>query len=151
MCKKHGKCKFRFAFQLGKSLTVRIIRGYTGKNVVVTILDDGIQPNHPELAKNYVSLSDCCLPFDYRYLDLFLFLLASSVDMCRILLLATISTTMILIRLRKIMAITSMNAACPIKIDLLVLLRHGTRCAGEVAAEAYNGTFMGSCPFACLT
>ena len=33
-----------------------LYRGYTGKNVVVTILDDGIQPNHPELAKNYVSL-----------------------------------------------------------------------------------------------
>lgn len=29
--------------------------GYTGKGVVVTILDDGIQPNHPDLELNYVS------------------------------------------------------------------------------------------------
>ncbi|XP_028258510.1 proprotein convertase subtilisin/kexin type 6 isoform X2 [Parambassis ranga] len=28
-------------------------RGYTGKNVVVTILDDGIERNHPDLAQNY--------------------------------------------------------------------------------------------------
>ena len=28
-------------------------KGYTGKNVVVTILDDGIQVNHPDLAQNY--------------------------------------------------------------------------------------------------
>lgn len=30
-------------------------RGYTGKNVVVTILDDGIERNHPDLAPNYDS------------------------------------------------------------------------------------------------
>ena len=30
-------------------------RGYTGKNVVVTILDDGIERNHPDLVDNYVS------------------------------------------------------------------------------------------------
>lgn len=30
--------------------------GYTGKGVVVTILDDGIQPNHPDLELNYVSM-----------------------------------------------------------------------------------------------
>ncbi|XP_050443201.1 furin-like protease 2 isoform X2 [Adelges cooleyi] len=28
-------------------------KGYTGKNVVVSILDDGIQTNHPDLAHNY--------------------------------------------------------------------------------------------------
>ncbi|KAI1301502.1 Furin-like protease 2 [Halotydeus destructor] len=28
-------------------------RGYTGKGIVVTILDDGIQPNHPDLVANY--------------------------------------------------------------------------------------------------
>ncbi|VCW50110.1 unnamed protein product, partial [Gulo gulo] len=28
-------------------------KGYTGKNVVVTILDDGIERNHPDLAPNY--------------------------------------------------------------------------------------------------
>lgn len=30
-------------------------RGYTGKGVVVTILDDGIERNHPDLVQNYVS------------------------------------------------------------------------------------------------
>lgn len=32
-------------------------KGYTGKGVVVSILDDGIQTNHPDLAQNYVSVS----------------------------------------------------------------------------------------------
>ncbi|KAA0713725.1 Proprotein convertase subtilisin/kexin type 5 [Triplophysa tibetana] len=30
-------------------------RGYTGKDVVVTILDDGIERNHPDLIQNYAS------------------------------------------------------------------------------------------------
>lgn len=30
--------------------------GYTGKGVVVTVLDDGIEKNHPDLVGNYVSL-----------------------------------------------------------------------------------------------
>lgn len=29
-------------------------KGYTGKGVVVSILDDGIQRNHPDLYQNYV-------------------------------------------------------------------------------------------------
>lgn len=29
--------------------------GYTGKGVVVTILDDGIERDHPDLTDNYVS------------------------------------------------------------------------------------------------
>ncbi|KAF4520760.1 hypothetical protein B566_EDAN007389 [Ephemera danica] len=32
-------------------------KGYTGQGVVVSILDDGIQTNHPDLAGNYVSTS----------------------------------------------------------------------------------------------
>ncbi len=28
--------------------------GYTGKGVVVTILDDGLEWDHPDLIKNYV-------------------------------------------------------------------------------------------------
>ncbi|XP_068428721.1 proprotein convertase subtilisin/kexin type 6 [Clinocottus analis] len=32
-------------------------RGYTGKNVVVTILDDGIERSHPDLAQNYDHLA----------------------------------------------------------------------------------------------
>lgn len=34
-------------------------RGYTGKDVVVTILDDGIEKNHPDLFQNYVSVCVC--------------------------------------------------------------------------------------------
>lgn len=30
--------------------------GYTGKGVVVSILDDGIERDHPDLMKNYVSI-----------------------------------------------------------------------------------------------
>lgn len=33
-------------------------RGYTGKDVVVTILDDGIERNHPDLVQNYVSAKE---------------------------------------------------------------------------------------------
>lgn len=29
-------------------------QGFTGKGVVVTILDDGIEYTHPDLAQNYV-------------------------------------------------------------------------------------------------
>lgn len=30
-------------------------RGYTGKGVVVSVLDDGIERQHPDLRPNYVS------------------------------------------------------------------------------------------------
>lgn len=40
-------------------------KGYTGKGVVVSILDDGIQTNHPDLAQNYVS-RECCNNFQLR-------------------------------------------------------------------------------------
>lgn len=33
-------------------------RGFTGKNVRVTILDDGIERTHPDLQRNYVSEID---------------------------------------------------------------------------------------------
>ena len=31
--------------------------GITGKGIVVTILDDGLEKNHPDLSANYVSKS----------------------------------------------------------------------------------------------
>lgn len=31
--------------------------GITGKGVVVTILDDGLESDHPDLEKNYVSIA----------------------------------------------------------------------------------------------
>lgn len=39
-------------------------RGFTGKNVVVTILDDGIERNHPDLLQNYVSVYVCMCALD---------------------------------------------------------------------------------------
>lgn len=33
-------------------------RVYTGKGVVVSILDDGLETSHPDLAENYVSYRD---------------------------------------------------------------------------------------------
>lgn len=37
-------------------------KGFTGRDIVVTILDDGIERDHPDLIKNYVSLRDFVLP-----------------------------------------------------------------------------------------
>lgn len=42
-------------------------RGYTGKGIVVTILDDGIQPNHPDLIDNYVSPVHKLFISNYNY------------------------------------------------------------------------------------
>lgn len=30
--------------------------GYTGKGIVITILDDGLEKDHPDLQANYVSI-----------------------------------------------------------------------------------------------
>ncbi|CAH2049213.1 unnamed protein product, partial [Iphiclides podalirius] len=67
-------------------------KGYTGKGVVITILDDGIQPNHPDLIQNYDP--------------------AASTDI-------------------------NGNDTDPTPQDNGDN-KHGTRCAGEVAAVAYN-------------
>ncbi|XP_041082630.1 proprotein convertase subtilisin/kexin type 6-like isoform X2 [Polyodon spathula] len=69
-------------------------RGYTGKNVVVTILDDGIEKNHPDLAQNYDSLAS----YDVNGND---------------------------------------HDPTP-RYDASNENKHGTRCAGEVAAVANN-------------
>lgn len=34
-------------------------KGYTGRGVVVSILDDGIEKDHPDLKRNYVSPLRC--------------------------------------------------------------------------------------------
>ena len=36
-------------------------RNITGRGVVVTILDDGLEKNHPDLVSNYVSLAGLTL------------------------------------------------------------------------------------------
>lgn len=49
---QNGGAKGGFDMNIGPAWQ----KGYTGKGVVVSILDDGIQTNHPDLAPNYVSL-----------------------------------------------------------------------------------------------
>uniref|UniRef100_A0A8C8ST95 Proprotein convertase subtilisin/kexin type 6 n=1 Tax=Pelusios castaneus TaxID=367368 RepID=A0A8C8ST95_9SAUR len=69
-------------------------RGYTGKNVVVTILDDGIETSHPDLIQNYDPLAS------YDVND---------------------------------------NDCDPSpRYDTSNENKHGTRCAGQVAAKANN-------------
>lgn len=51
---------FYFIFQnRGNGLDMNVIpawrEGITGKGVVVTILDDGLESDHPDLEQNYVS------------------------------------------------------------------------------------------------
>lgn len=45
----------------GIDMNVRAVwaRGYAGQGVVVTILDDGLETDHPDLKPNYVSCSFC--------------------------------------------------------------------------------------------
>ncbi|XP_031426860.1 proprotein convertase subtilisin/kexin type 5b isoform X2 [Clupea harengus] len=69
-------------------------RGYTGKDVVVTILDDGIERNHPDLIQNYDSQAS----YDVNGNDM---------------------------------------DPMP-RYDASNENKHGTRCAGEVAASANN-------------
>ncbi|XP_061483725.1 proprotein convertase subtilisin/kexin type 5 isoform X1 [Rhineura floridana] len=69
-------------------------RGYTGKNIVITILDDGIERNHPDLMQNY----DPDASFDVN---------GNDID------------------------------PMP-RYDASNENKHGTRCAGEVAATANN-------------
>lgn len=39
------------------------LKGYAGQGVVVSILDDGLERDHPDLRANYVSDLDLVLPF----------------------------------------------------------------------------------------
>lgn len=55
-CTKH----FLFQFQhRGNGLDMNVIpawkEGITGKGIVVTILDDGLESDHPDLVENFVS------------------------------------------------------------------------------------------------
>jgi len=44
------------------------LKGITGRGVVLTILDDGIDHNHPDLQHNYVSVSSFLYSeYLYRY------------------------------------------------------------------------------------
>ncbi|EDO29787.1 predicted protein [Nematostella vectensis] len=69
-------------------------QGYSGKGVVVSVLDDGVDYTHPDLKRNY----DPDASFDFNDFD-----------------------------------------ADPKPLDKNSQNSHGTKCAGEVAAEANNG------------
>lgn len=57
----NGKWKFLFpSLSILTSLLLVVVisvwkEGITGKGVVVTILDDGLETDHPDLQQNYVS------------------------------------------------------------------------------------------------
>ncbi|XP_074151098.1 proprotein convertase subtilisin/kexin type 6 isoform X1 [Sminthopsis crassicaudata] len=85
---KHSRCRSEM------NVPAAWKRGYTGKNVVVTILDDGIERNHPDLAANY----DAYASYDVNGND---------------------------------------YDPSP-RYDASNENKHGTRCAGEVAASANN-------------
>ena len=51
VCLQHGGGHGGFDMNVIKAWK----KGYTGKNIVVSILDDGIERDHPDLVANYVS------------------------------------------------------------------------------------------------
>lgn len=48
--------------------------GYTGKGVVITILDDGIERDHPDLIQNYVCITVYRVSYVYGTLEFWLML-----------------------------------------------------------------------------
>ena len=53
-CAPNAECEVHSSLPL-RTMSCTCIQGYTGKGVVVSILDDGIEKNHPDLQDNYVS------------------------------------------------------------------------------------------------
>lgn len=105
----------------GSGLDMNVIpawkQGITGKGIVVTILDDGLEKDHPDLIANYVS-----------------FLVAQQ---CR----GINSFNIFLFPPQDPKASYDMNGLDddPMPFyDIVDSNRHGTRCAGEVAATANN-------------
>lgn len=58
LCLNGYLCQFHFQHR-GNELDMNVIpawkEGVTGKGIVVTILDDGLETDHPDLVENYVS------------------------------------------------------------------------------------------------
>lgn len=54
-CLQQAKSSGKRSSGLGMNIPGAWRKGYTGKGVVVTVLDDGIERFHPDLLQNYVS------------------------------------------------------------------------------------------------
>ncbi len=108
-------------------------RGYSGKGVVISILDDGIQRDHPELALNYVSTSHGWVNA-YHPPRSILFLTTSllSPSLSRIRTQVSTSTIRTQIRCLRIMGITSMalgvlgRCLLSLTMTFVVLASHST-------------------------
>jgi subtilisin family serine protease len=83
-------------------------KGYTGKGVVISILDDGIQTNHPDLALNYVSLTSKVSWCDY--------LMAKIACRTQVPVLTSMTTTTI--QCPETTATTSTGPGAPVKLQL---------------------------------
>lgn len=60
--------------------------GITGKGIVVTILDDGLESDHPDLVKNYVSIFDqstSCMDLYLENFEIFQFFVCSNRLQCK--------------------------------------------------------------------
>uniref|UniRef100_A0A3B3TN60 Proprotein convertase subtilisin/kexin type 5a n=1 Tax=Poecilia latipinna TaxID=48699 RepID=A0A3B3TN60_9TELE len=55
LCGHDLSCTEASGCQTGMNIAAAWRRGYTGKGVVVSVLDDGIEKEHPDLKPNYVS------------------------------------------------------------------------------------------------
>jgi len=101
-------------------------KGYSGKGIVVSILDDGIQTNHPDLAQNYVSFPNlyyysCCCSIFKNKVELSSLKKQNKKSKQDPLASSDIND----------------NDNDPMPRDNGDN-KHGTRCAGEVAAVAFN-------------
>ncbi|MED6295032.1 hypothetical protein CHARACLAT_027250, partial [Characodon lateralis] len=55
----YTSCSETNGCQFGMNILAAWRRGYTGKGVVVSVLDDGIEKEHPDLKPNYDPLASC--------------------------------------------------------------------------------------------
>ena len=107
--------------------------GYTGRGHVVTFLDDGLEFDHPDLSENYVRL----------FVHIRILLLRRLYSSNRTRMPVPTSTETTLIHRHGMNQLTRTSKfrrtwLFSLEYEYPRSLRHGTRCAGEVAAKADN-------------